>query len=223
MRFQLSHIYLVFVCFFLSSCNAPPDLQEALNHNRPLRVPTLTQLQYEAQSSVVILTAPFSPSLVLYPDFQTGICSTIVNTAELTLVGTYDESATKIIEAVGIATQNLSLSNGVFTLRFCAVLGSSSIKIVATSEDNKVSDAMEFSLTLTPSIGTIGFGLAKYPNPGFRVESSAASSASLVSGSWTAHSITMSSLIANQAQVSSGTSSWSLSLGFVPILKEVQP
>lgn len=222
MRFRLS-LYLIMLCFFLSGCNPPPDLQEVLNQGQPPHKPVVTRLSYEAQSSVLSLSAPFSASIVLYPDFQTGICSAVVNTAQLTLEGTYDESGTKSIEAVGITTQNATLSNGSFSLRICVALGSSAVKIVAIAENKKVSDGVEFSLNLTPSMGTIGFGLAKYPNPGFRVESLAASSTSLSSGAWTAQSMAMSSISVNQAQVSSGISSWNLSLGFVPLLKEVQP
>lgn len=222
MQYRLS-LHFILLCVFLSGCNAPPDLQELLNQGQPPKKPVVTRLLYEAQSSVLTLTAPFSASLVLYPDFQTGICSAVANTAELTLEGTYDVSGTNSIEAIGITTQNATLANGSFSLRFCVALGSSSIKIIATAENSKVSDEVELSLNLTPSMGSIGFGLTKYPNPGFRVESLAANSTSLTGGVWTAQSMSMSSISVNQAQVSSGISSWNLSLGFVPVLKEVQP
>lgn len=210
---------LALFLFLLLGCAEVPNLEDSLNNSsmHP-RVPIVTRLSYSVQSINTSLSAPFASSIVLYPDSQTGICSDIANTAELTLEGTFDETRTQSIEVVGITNQNFVLSGDQFTLRFCAATGSSVIRITATAANQKKSDPVEFSLSLTPALGTIGFGLAKYPSPGFRVEALGPSLTSLTSGSWTAQSLTMSAINTNQT-----SGAWNLSVGFTPVLKEVHP
>lgn len=219
---MLKRLALIFFGL-LQGCSEPLDLQESLSASQPPRLPVVTSLSYSAQSSASSIPAPFSESILVYPDFQTGICSAVTNTAELTLEGTYDERRTKSIEAVGLTTQSFELNNGRFTLRFCAALGSSAVRIVAVSESNKRSDEILFSFNLTPSLATIGFGLAKYPNPGFLMESIASSPESLASGSLTAEAFNLSSIHTSEKSATVGSAQWNLSIGFVSVLKEAQP
>lgn len=217
-----SGLFALLFVFLIVGCGAPPNASEVAGGGDEPATPVLSSVSYLRNTVVTTLNSPIASSLNLQPDLSTGLCSALTNEAEITFRGTYDSAKVTQLRITGPLLDDIQLSTGTFTIRACISSGSTSLTIVGLTADNVDSDPVELSITIRPVFRTLAFGHPRYPGPGFRLQSGSASPASLTSGLLTARQLA----IGDNAQTtidSTGNTSYSLSVGFPQIIKEVSP
>jgi hypothetical protein len=214
--------FLITSFLLVMGCGAPPNAADAAGGDKEPETPVLSSVSYLLNSVVTTLNAPIASTLNLQPDMTTGLCSALTNEAEITFLGTYETEKVTQMRITGPLLDDVQLSAGTFTIRACISSGSTAITIVGLTADDVASDPLELSITITPVLRTLAFGHPRYPGPGFRMQSGSASPASLTSNGLTVRQLVVSDS-AQTTIASTGNTSYTMSVGFSNIVKEVSP